>query len=144
METEVSTLSAFINWVGVCAGAGIIGNIAFYSVEGLKNSFVNKFNKYFNSSKEAEEYLEDISNKSAINVNKPYRDIEDIYENTTEKKLPQEFVNELKSWVKENEEDIKKLVNQSQESNILNIKEQKAERDINNVQGVQIVNNSKE
>ena len=46
----------------------------------LWNPLKNKIIKYFNSDREANEFIEQISITEASNIKKPERDVEDLYE----------------------------------------------------------------
>ncbi|WP_284997455.1 hypothetical protein, partial [Bacillus cereus] len=122
------------------AGAGVLGNIGYAALTTLGQKFKTKFKDYFGSEKNAEEFFNKISSEKAINVKKPKRDIEDIYEEIVgevdDSKFTQ-FTSELQKWLLDN----KDMFNEST-GETFNIGNQVAQGDINNASGIQIVNNT--
>lgn len=141
----ISIFMAFFDWVypNVLKDVGIsvLGNATYDALKSLSSSFFNKLGRFFGSKDETDEYLKAICERPTSNIKKPYRDIEDVFEEITTKhsSLSTEFLNEIKQWFVENGEEIKGIIiSQTLTSPSQNIKNQRAGRDINNVQGTQI------
>jgi hypothetical protein len=143
----ISIFIAFYNWVSPNIlkdiGLAVAGNVTYDALKSLKESFVKKLNRFFGHKDDAEKYLQTICERKASNIKKPFRDIEDIFEEISTKHndngTTTEFLKEIKQWFIENGEEIKQLViNQPLTSPSQKIEKQIAGRDINNVQGTQI------
>ncbi|WP_394903499.1 hypothetical protein [Clostridium butyricum] len=137
---DLTILQQFSTWISEnWAVSAIAGGIFWDTIKGqLLVPFKNKFSKYFNSEKEAEEYLQKISETESINKKKPFRDIEDLYEEVTQKKLPGDFINELREFLINNNDKIE-LMNQ-EKGDFIGFNQQ-AGRDINNIKGSQTIIN---
>ncbi|MGL5869335.1 hypothetical protein [Clostridium chrysemydis] len=137
---EVTILQQFSTWVAEnWAASAIAGGILWDAIKGqLLIPFKNKFSKYFSTDNEAEEYLQKIYETESINKKKPFRDIEDVYEEVTKKELPDGFINELRDFFIENNDKIELLNQGKGDFTGLN---QQAGRDINNVKGTQTIIN---
>lgn len=99
-------------------------------------SLKQKVSSFFLNDEQAEAFVEQICQKEANNVEKPYRDIEDIYEAITSKMYDSSVYDSIESWAKENEAAI---YNASQmhftNQGGFNIGNQSAGKDIYNIQG---------
>lgn len=140
---ENSILLQFTKWVSEnWTVSAIAGGITWDVVKKyLVNPFVTRFKKYFRDDSQVEEYLKSLCNNKSINKSKPYRDIEDQYEELTGKDIPQDFLEELKQFIIENQETIE---NMNKESNIVfDIKKQNAKRDIYNITASEITINNR-
>lgn len=140
----LQTLSTWVqdNW----AASAIAGGITWDMIkEYLLIPAKNALGKFFVDDKQIEEYLESLCNNKAINNKKPLRDAEDKYEEIVGKDIPEGFNEAIKQLIIESKEIIEEMNNTSKEKNlgngVFNIKEQKANRDINNVNGTQIIMN---
>lgn len=141
---ELTIIQEFSRWVSEnWAVSAIAGGVFWDVIKGqLLIPFKTKLGMYFNNDKQAEEYLQKISEAESINKKKPIRDIEDVYEDVTQKALPDNFIDELRTFLIENNDMIDMMNKQSGDFTGLN---QQAGRDINNVKGSQtIINYSKE
>lgn len=141
---ESTVLQEFSTWVSLdFVTSAIVGGVLWDTVKAyLWVPFKNKFIKYFNSEEEAEKYLEKIAKSESTNKKKPYRDIEDIYEEVACKQIPNEFVDDLKKFLISNKDKIEMINKEKGDFTSFN---QQAGRDINNVKGSQtIINYGKE
>ncbi|WP_027624497.1 hypothetical protein [Clostridium lundense] len=136
-----SVLQEFSTWVANnWAVSAIVGGLTWDVVKAtLAVPFKSKLGKWFTNDAEAEVYLENICEKSAINKTKPYRDVEDIFEKFTGNEMPAEFIEQLKELIIDSKSIIDEM-NKKAEI-VFNVKEQKAGRDINNINGSQITIN---
>lgn len=135
-------------WVqdpNVLAGVGqtVLGRAAYDGLKALGESFVAKLGDFFSNKEESEAFYQAISSRMASNPKKPYRDLEDIFEEISTKKIDdsviKDFLSEIKEWFIENDKAIKQIIiSQSIVKSTQNITHQQAVRDINNVQGTQI------
>lgn len=125
------------NWLASAIAGGITWDVA---KQYILLPFKTKFSKFFQDEKQAETYLESLCNDKVVNSSKPYRDVEDKYEEIVKIKFPQEFIEELKQFIIENKELIDNM--NSEAKTVFDIKEQHAGRDINNVNGTQIIVNN--
>lgn len=137
---EVTIVQQFSTWVSENWGASAIAGGIVWGVikEYLLVPFKDKFGKYFNGNKEVEEYFERICISQSINKKKPARDIEDVYEDITENKLPNGFIDELREFFITNKDKVEMINQQKGDFASLN---QQAGRDINNVKGSQTIIN---
>ncbi|WP_346879437.1 hypothetical protein [Clostridium sp. UBA3061] len=137
---ELTIIQQFSAWVSEnWAVSAIAGGVFWDVIKGqLLIPFKAKFGKYFNNDKEVEEYLQKISETESINKKKPIRDIEDVYEDVTQKDLPDKFIDELKEFLISNNDKVEMMNKQSGDFTGLN---QQAGRDINNVKGSQTIIN---
>lgn len=137
---ELTIIQQFSTWVSENWSASAIAGGVFWDViKGqLLIPFKTKLGMYFNNDKQAEEYLQKISEAESINKKKPIRDIEDVYEDVTKKDLPDNFIDELREFLVENNDKVEMMNKQSGDFIGLN---QQAGRDINNVKGSQTIIN---
>lgn len=138
---DMSILQAFSEWVANnWVASTIAGSLSWDLAKSyLYVPFKNKLGKYFDDESNVEQYLEVLHTDKAINNNKPYRDVEDKYEEIVGRSVPEGFIEDLKQLIIENKDLIDEM--NSQAKIVFNIKEQKAGRDINNVNGAQIIIN---
>ena len=152
MNMDLSTVfMAFYCWVqdpNVLSGVGqtVLGRATYDVLKTLGDSFIKKMGRFFNSSSEAEKYFETICTKSPVNDKKPYRDVEDLFEEISSQAKDDSSVKEFRTgiteWFKENNEQIRGiLISQAIDKPNQNITNQQAGRDINNVQGQQNIYN---
>ena len=74
----------------------------------LWNPLKNKIIKYFNSDREANEFIEQISITEASNIKKPERDVEDLYEELKGEIPTIDLFNAIVAFFNENQELIKR------------------------------------
>lgn len=125
------------NWVASAIAGGITWDVI---KENMLEPFKEKFIKFFKNEQQTEKYLKNLCSSNAVNQSKPYRDAEDVYEELTKNKIPEEFLIELRQFVIDNKEIIDKM--NFKATTVFNIKEQHAGRDINNINGSQIIINN--
>ena len=80
------------------------------------------------------QFVERVSTLDAVNIKKPERDVEDIYEDLEGKEKPKELFNEIVEFLNENQSLIQQI-NQNDNRNTgtgIYIGSQKAEKIINN------------
>lgn len=138
MATIFSSVCAFL----LANKAAITSSfIASATYDGLKkvldfSSLKNRIKKFFEKEEDAEKYIESICNTSSKNEAKPYRDIEDSYEELTGKKFDNKLYNEIKNWIEENQGQISN-VSKMEFTNEggFNIGIQNAGKNIFNIQG---------
>lgn len=137
---EPTIFQAFSEWVSQnFLASAIAGGIVWDTIKlNLYTPFKNKLGEYFKSEEESEKYFETINNSKSVNTKKPYRDIEDIYEEVTGNSIPDKFIEELKEFLIANKDKIEMLNQEKGDFTSLN---QRAERDINNVKGSQTIIN---
>ncbi|OYQ75476.1 hypothetical protein B9T12_04880 [Wohlfahrtiimonas chitiniclastica] len=123
------------------SGNVVTGVIASATYDGLKkaidlSSLGKKVKRFFNSDEEANRYIEDLCTKPSVNPTKPFRDIEDHYEELTGNSYDDELFFTIKDWVQEHSQQI---ITASQmtftNTKGFNIGQQHAGQDIINVQG---------
>lgn len=135
---EVTILTAFANWATSGVASGIVANITYDGLKKLKSRITNNLKDQFENDTEISGFFDEINSKQIINKNKPFRDIEDAYENVTNRSIPENFIGVFKDWIKENE-DLLKSIGTANKGFI--IEKQEAGRDILNIQGNPIINN---
>ena len=138
METIFSSLCAFL----LAEKAGIASKvIASATYDGLKkmldfSALKNRISKFFNKEEDADKYIETICNTESKNSSKPFRDIEDCYEEVSGESYNEELYNEVKKWIEENQEQITKVSKMEFENEKgFNIGVQNAGKNIFNIQG---------
>lgn len=135
---EPTIFAAFSYWAINGVVSGVVANITYDGIKSLKGKFKTKMAKYFNDDDEIENYLKAVVEQKVINIKKPYRDIEDVYEIITKRDIPEEFSIAFKEWVKENKSE---LVEVDSQVKTINVQSQSAARDIINIQGNSTINN---
>ncbi|MBG9453508.1 hypothetical protein ABE61_05290 [Lysinibacillus sphaericus] len=135
---EVTILTAFANWAISGVASGIVANITYDGLKKLKSRITNNLKDQFENDTEISGFFDEINSKQIINKNKPFRDIEDAYENVTNRSIPENFIGVFKDWIKENEDLLKSI---GTANNGFIIEKQEAGRDILNIQGNPIINN---
>lgn len=141
---EISILQSFSTWVSEnWLASAILGGVTWdITKEYLLLPLKNKIGKYFIDDEQVQNYIETVSSTNVINIKKPYRDIEDIYENITNQEVPLDLTDTLKEFFIENKELIEAMNKRLQTNSIFQISNQHATRDINNVNGHQIIINN--
>ena len=139
---EQTILQGFSEWVANNWGASaILGGITWDIVkEKLLIPFKKKVGSYFIDEAQVLQCLEKIHNEQCKNIKKPFRDIEDTYEIVTGQSMPNDFIEKMKELIIENSEIIKSL--NSDVKCGINAGIQHASRDVNNVNGTQIIVNN--
>lgn len=138
---DMSILQAFSEWVASnWVASVIVGNLSWdIAKKYLYIPFKNTLGKHFENEQQVEQYLEALHSSKAINCSKPFRDVEDKYEELVGKEVPEGFIDEVKQLMIENKDIIDEM--NAQAKIVFNIKEQHAGRDINNVNGNQTIIN---
>lgn len=141
---ELSILEAFSQWVTTnWAASTIVGGISWDLVKShLLIPFKNKLGKYFVDETMIETYLHELQEGKVVNKNKPFRDVEDKYEEIIGRDMPEGFIDGVKEFIIENKKVIDDL--NSKANVVFSIRQQNAGRDINNVHGTQIIMNKQE
>lgn len=142
METEMATIFSSVCAFLLAHKADIASKvIASATYDGLKkvldfSSLKKRISKFFKKDEDAEKYLETICNTESKNVAKPYRDIEDSFEELTGEKFDNELYNEIKNWVEENHGQISNVSKMEfKNEGGFNIGIQNAGKNIFNIQG---------
>ncbi len=142
METEMATIFSTVCAFLLAYKADIASKvIASATYDGLKKvldfSLLKKrISKFFKKDEDAEKYLEIICNTESKNTTKPYRDIEDSFEELTGEKFDNELYNEIKNWVEENHAQISNVSKMEfKNEGGFNIGIQNAGKNIFNIQG---------
>ena len=138
MITVFSALCDFVLEYKAEIASKVIASAAY---DGLKKvldfkGLINRLKKFFKSEKEAETYLKDICETGAINPSDPDQDLKNHYQELSGEKSVPELIDELKSWIKENQPTISSIteMNFSNQTGF-NIGVQKAKKNIYNIQG---------
>lgn len=138
MATIFSSVCAFLLANKADIASKVIASAAY---DGLKkvldfSSLRTKISKFFKKEEDAEKYLETICNTESKNTAKPYRDIEDSFEEITGEKFDTELYNEIKNWVEENQGQISNVSKMEfKNEGGFNIGIQNAGKNIFNIQG---------
>lgn len=138
---DATVLQGFSSWVANnWAASAIIGGLTWdiakqYIVTPLKS----KISRYFVDENQVQDYIQALCTKKLVNTKKPYRDVEDLYEEIAGKDFPDDLLEELKTFMIENSSKIDEM--NKEITAVFQIKEQHAGRDINNVSGSQIIIN---
>lgn len=117
------------------------GVIASATYDGLKKvidlpSLGNKIRKFFKSDDETNRYIEDLCTNPSVNPKKPFRDIEDYYEELTGNEYNDELFSTIKDWVQKHSQQIITASEMTfTNKKGFNIGSQHAGQDIINVQG---------
>lgn len=99
-------------------------------------SLRQKLTGFFQDEAQAETFVEQLCQKEAANVEKPYRDVEDLYENSVAKEYSPDIYKAIESWAKENETAIYNAAQMHfTNQGGFNIGTQSAGKDIYNIQG---------
>jgi hypothetical protein len=115
--------------------------IASATYDGLKkvldfSSLKSKIRKFFKKDEDAVKYLEKICNSESKNSTKPYRDVEDSFEEITGEKFNNELYDEIKKWIEENQGQISNVSKMKfKNEGGFNIGIQNAGKNIYNIQG---------
>lgn len=138
METIFSSLCTFL----LAEKAGIASKvIASAAYDGLKkvldfSTLKNRISKFFQKEEEVDKYIEIICNTESKNTSKPFRDVEDSYEEISERPYNEELYNQVKKWIEENQEQITNVSKMDfKNEKGFNIGVQNAGKNIFNIQG---------
>jgi hypothetical protein len=138
MITVFSALCDFVLEYKAEIASKVIASAAY---DGLKRvldfkGLINRIRKFFKSEKEAEAYVKTICETSVGNPEDPAKDLEHHYEILSGEKPESELINELKDWIKENQNSISSIteMNFSNQQGF-NIGVQNAKKNIYNIQG---------
>lgn len=138
MATIFSSVCAFLLAHKADIASKVIASATY---DGLKkvldfSTLRSKIAKFFKKDEDSEKYLENICNREAKNSAKPYRDIEDSFEEITGEKFNTELYDEIERWVKENHEQISNVSKMEfKNEGGFNIGVQNAGKNIFNIQG---------
>ena len=138
MATIFSSVCAFLLANQADIASKVIASATY---DGLKkvldfSSLKAKINRFFKKEEDAEKYLETICNTESKNIAKPYRDVEDIFEEMTGDKFDNELYDEIKNWIEENRGQLSNVSKmQFKNESGFNIGIQNAGKNIFNVQG---------
>jgi hypothetical protein len=140
---EATLFASLFNW----ATSGIAGNLAYDGLKKLTQSFVKRFKRIFGSEEVTNQYYDALCKAQAKNPDKPFRDVEDLYEEILKIPLQEEVRTELlaevKSWMNDHKEIIINLRTHQHDNEFrMNIGSQQA-KNIVNIQGNANVNEIK-
>ncbi|MDO5655761.1 MAG: hypothetical protein Q4G27_06435 [Flavobacteriaceae bacterium] len=138
MATIFSSICAFLLANKTAIATKVIASATY---DGLKkaldfSSLKNRIKRFFKKDEDAEKYIETICNTQSKNEAKPYRDIEDSFEELTGEKFDNELFNEIKNWIEENQGQISNVSKMEfKNEGGFNIGIQNAGKNIFNIQG---------
>lgn len=138
MATIFSSICAFLLANKTAIATKVIASATY---DGLKkvldfSSLKNRIKRFFKKDEDAEKYIETICDTQSKNEAKPYKDIEDSFEELTGEKFDNELFNEIKKWIEENQGQISNISKMEFENEGgFNIGIQNAGKDIFNIQG---------
>lgn len=117
---------------------GLLASGTYDAIKTVLNltTLKTRIRKFFKTESEAQNYVEELCNKAAINLKKPHRDVEDAFEAVSKHQYDQALFEETISWIKDNYEQLSKL--SSMEFNNqsgFNIGTQTAGKNIYNIKG---------
>jgi hypothetical protein len=137
MNTVIAAVYGFLLENNEAITSSVIASASYDAIKKVFNlsSLKKKLSRFFIDKEQVEEYLRKICEEPSINSHKPERDIEYIYEETTNSQYNYEIFENIKEWVLEN----KKIINSSMNINFenesgFNIGIQNAQK-IYNIQG---------
>ncbi|WP_455508596.1 hypothetical protein [Butyricimonas paravirosa] len=113
MNTVIAAICGFLLENHAAITSSVIASASYDTIKKVFNfsTLKKKLARFFIDEKQVEEYLRKICEESSINSHKPERDIEDIYEETTNSKYNSEIFADIKKWVLENKDKINSSVN---------------------------------
>lgn len=113
MNTVIAAICVFLLENHAAITSSVIASASYDTIKKVFNfsTLKKKLARFFIDEKQVEEYLRKICEESSINSHKPERDIEDIYEETTNSKYNSEIFADIKKWVLENKDKINSSVN---------------------------------
>lgn len=137
MEPILLASCAFLLQNKAAIASSIIASASYDTIKNVLNfsGLKKRISKFFIDDEQIENYLKEICETESKNPHKPERDIEDVYENITSNKYSKELFEEIKSWIKENEEEIGKTNMNFQTKSGFNIGVQNAGKNIINIKG---------
>lgn len=134
---DATILLSIMTWAGITGLSGIIGNTADRAFQGTTfTSLKEKLSSFFTKEDEFEKLVQEIQTRKASNPLKPYRDLEDLYEEITGGiEYPEEMTEIIKNWVLENQDTLKEFYTDKSVhvGGVFNIEKQTAGRDVNNI-----------
>lgn len=138
MGTIFSTVCAFLLAHKAEIATKVIASATY---DGLKkvldfSSLKTKIKRFFKKEEDVEKYVETICNTESKNPSNPYKDIEDSFKELTGNKFDADLLNEITSWVEENQgqiADVSKM--EFKNAGGFNIGIQNAGKNIFNIQG---------
>ena len=137
MSTIIAAVCGFLLENQAAIASSLIANASYDAIKKVFNfsSLKKKLSKFFIDDEQIEEYLRKICEEKSNNSHKPERDIEDVYENTTNEKYNSEIFEGIKEWVLENQNAINETINMNfKNESGFNIGTQNAQ-EIYNIQG---------
>jgi hypothetical protein len=113
MSTVITAVCGFLLENQVAITSSLIASASYDAIKKTFNfsSLKEKISRFFVDEEQIEEYLRKICEEKSNNPHKPERDIEDIYENTTNCKYNSEIFEDIKEWVLENKNAINETIN---------------------------------
>ena len=138
MATIFSSICTFLLANKAAIASSIIASATY---DGLKSaldftSLKSRISKFFKKEEDVEKYLEMICNKESKNPSKPYRDIEDSFEELTGENFSNELYDEIKLWVEQNQGQISNVSKMEfKNEGGFNIGIQNARKNVINIQG---------
>ena len=137
MEPILLATCAFLLENKAAIASSIIASASYETIKKALNftGLKRRITKFFISEEQIEEYLQEICEKESKNPHKPERDIKDSYEDITGEKFRPELFDEIKLWIKENEEAISKTTMNFESESGFNIGVQNAGKNIFNIKG---------
>lgn len=111
MLTIFASVCTFLIAQKTSIASSVIARGTYDILKGSLNlqSMQNKISSYFKDNTQTENFVEALCNTDAINVHKPFRDVEDKYEELTGNTYNTGLADEITKWVKENESQIESV-----------------------------------
>jgi hypothetical protein len=137
MNTVIAAVCGFLLENHAAIASSVIASASYDAIKKIFNfsALKKKLSKFFTDEKQIEEYLRKICEESSTNPHKPTRDIEDIYEETTNSQYNSEIFEDIKEWLLENKDLINSSINMNfKNESGFNIGIQNAQ-EIYNIQG---------
>lgn len=138
IETIFSSLCTFLLAEKAEIASKVIASATY---DGLKkvldfSTLKNRISNFFQKEEDTDKYIEIICNTESKNTSKPFRDVEDSYEEISGKPFNEELYNEVKKWIEENQEQITNVSKMEfKNEKGFNIGIQNAGKNIFNIQG---------
>lgn len=108
MTTVFASLCSFLTDQEAAIAASVIASGTYELIKGSIDlmGLKKKVSAFFKDESQSEIFIKDMCELKAKNPEKPYRDIEDLYEKITGKEFHKEFYEELKQWILINKDSI--------------------------------------
>lgn len=117
---------------------GLVTNLTYDTLKKSLDfsSLKKRIARFFDEEKDVDKYLEDLCQKPSNNTAKPYRDVEDVFENISDRDYNPDLYKEIELWIKQNSDKLIEIskVKQANKKGI-NIGNQNAGKNIYNIQG---------